>query len=740
MEAIALLGDEGPFLEPVQPHRRKIPWHLIAVFVLTVLAGVSRFVSLDRPGIWIDEASTFRRVSGTYDQMLDTLEFDYFGPLFYSIEWTIRQFHVLNPWFLRLVPAIAGTLMVPAMYFLARQLCSIRTSLVTALLTLCSAFMINYGRDAKMYMTFWLFAALSAGTFFWWLRTRTWTAWLAWIAASCAMMGLNPWGAVVLVFTPLWMLTARKVHWVMGIGLIVGLSVIATGPVVYYTQFNKCWDRTAERGEFGGINWLGIRNRGADATDLIQDSAAAFYFKFTFLQETDAAHVEAPRYILSATIVALTAILALLTVGLLPWRKASDSVAPSAPEPWWRPALWLGTWIVVPCYLFYCISIRHPLAPKDWALTLHAFIGFHWLGLTLLILGSAVAISFFPRVQLGVLVGWILLAAALLVYVLATPAVGNSLRSSTIINTWLTLLFDWRMAWPTLVLLPAVAIARSAPTFRLRAFHLLMAAAIAIGLYFVLSQMHAICTAAIEEMIRHGVTPSSIWIPRYLGFIWPAVAIVTASLLMRLPVWPLRWSAVLAFCAINLFIAWHRVFDSTEPPLDRIVADIYASKGMQSTVRTFIDAVETRGGPGAGVLMYGVGPYYAYNSRADLSLSPRFVLHWHSFYLPFPNLTVSPNMIGYTVRNSTHVTRVIAWEPFYPPPTTPADEDFAPPDPNEPDRIKRRLGADWKLEREEIFPVRYHWSWGELYLYRRREYVKSAPLQATPASTTRPAQ
>ncbi len=735
LETIALIGDEGPFLEPAVLQRRRIPWHLVALLFLTVLAGVSRFVSLDRPGIWVDEASTFRRVSGTYEQMLKTLEFDYFGPLFYSAEWVVRQFHVLNPFYLRLVPAIAGTLMIPAMYFLARQFCSIRTSLVTALLTLCSAFMINYGRDAKMYMTFWLFVALSAGAFFWWVRTRTWTAWLSWIAASCAMMGLNPWGGVLLAFMPLWLLTARKVHWIMGLGLIAGLAVIAAGPIVYYTQFNKCRDRTAERGEFAGISWLSQRNEGAGAPELIADSAAAFYYKFTFLQESDNPRVAPPQNVLSAAIIALTTILALLTVGLLPWRKATDPVPPTTLEPWWRPTLWLGTWIVVSCYLFYCISIRHPIAPRDWAWAFHEFIGYHWLGLTLLILGATVAISFFPRVQIGVLIGWVLLAAGLLVYALATPVTDGVLRSRVIVDQWLSLLFDWRMAWPTLVLLPAVAIARSAPTLRQRGFHLLMAALIVAGLYLVLNAMHAVCTATIDGMIEKGVTPSSIWIPRYLGFIWPAVAIVTAVLLVRLPVWPLRWAAIMAFCAANLFVAWHRVYDPNEPPLDRIVADIYMGTDQKSSVRTFVKPVRMSGGPGAGSLEYGVGPYYAYSSRTDLVLSPSIVAHWNMNYLPLPNITVAPRLIGYLVRNSTHVNRVITWQPIYPSSDLPADENATLPDPNEPDAVLRRLGSKWKLEREEMFPVRYHWSWGELYVYRRREYVKIATTTQPAAST-----
>jgi len=165
--AFALSGEEGgPFLEaPPARAKRRRPWHWLILIALTALAGASRFYKLDHPPVWGDEASTFRRVSGSFGDMLETLERDPFTPLFYEAEWAMRQYHHLTPFWLRFIPALAGALMVPAMYFLARQLASIRTSLVAALLTLCSAWMINYSRDAKMYMTFWLFVVLSAGCF-----------------------------------------------------------------------------------------------------------------------------------------------------------------------------------------------------------------------------------------------------------------------------------------------------------------------------------------------------------------------------------------------------------------------------------------------------------------------------------------------------------------------------------------------------------------------------------------------
>jgi len=179
------------------------------------------------------------------------------------------------------------------------------------------------------------------------------------------------------------------------------------------------------------------------------------------------------------------------------------------------------------------------------------------------------------------------------------------------------------------------------------------------------------------------------------------------------------------------------VMTPNEPQLDRVVADIYAGADTASSVRTFVQPASAHGGPGAGTLMSRVGPYYAYTRGPKFDLDPENANLWDRKVLPLPNLTEAPNLIGYSVKNNPKVTKIVMWKPFYATPGLAQDEDIAPPPADAPDPILKRLGQDWKLDREELFPVRYHWSWGELYLYRRREYVKSIGATSRPAPTTR---
>lgn len=158
--------------------------------------------------------------------MLDTIRSAGFGPLHYELYWWIGQGMPLpggrrivpegipfTPVVMRFVPALAGTLMIPAMYFLARQLVSRRTALLAALLTSVSAYLLVYARDAKMYAATWLFITLHVASLLWFLRSRSWTAWLGFVAAGCIMVGFQLVSLVVLPLDLLIVLTARRGQW-----------------------------------------------------------------------------------------------------------------------------------------------------------------------------------------------------------------------------------------------------------------------------------------------------------------------------------------------------------------------------------------------------------------------------------------------------------------------------------------------------------------------------------------------
>src|SRR4051794_30622241 len=148
-------------------------WHVWVLLGITLLGGVLRFSFPTRPLLWGDDAYTVYRTHAEYQAMLDILQYDGFTPLHYELYWLLGRItgtqdspmtpggpnivHAvhLTPAVVRFLPALWGSLMVPAMYLLAVHLVRRRTALVVALVTACSAYLLGYSRDMKMYMMVW---------------------------------------------------------------------------------------------------------------------------------------------------------------------------------------------------------------------------------------------------------------------------------------------------------------------------------------------------------------------------------------------------------------------------------------------------------------------------------------------------------------------------------------------------------------------------------------------------------
>src|SRR5688572_30829275 len=280
-----------PASEPTPPEpspkRRRVYGDLFIVLGLTMLGGVLRFMLIDRPPLWGDDGFTFMGVCGTFQQMLVALQDWGFAPLHYELLWWIGQQTPLTPLMMRLAPAIAGTLMVPAMYWLARELTSRKVALVAALFAATSAYLLNYSRDAKMYMSFWLMCTVNFAALLWWLRARNGVAWWSWVASGVAMLGLNMIGGFVLVIELLAVLLTRDARWrsvgqsLAAIGwapvliynapytrlfmrfrwpplvlFVLGFAVMMIGPIGYYGYFNRYVEKIEDR--FGGLHTGGL--------------------------------------------------------------------------------------------------------------------------------------------------------------------------------------------------------------------------------------------------------------------------------------------------------------------------------------------------------------------------------------------------------------------------------------------------------------------------------------------------
>jgi 4-amino-4-deoxy-L-arabinose transferase-like glycosyltransferase len=638
---------------------------MLALLLITLIGGAIRFTHLAEPTLWNDEVLVYWRTCGTYQQLIDILRNDGFGPLHYELHWVLAQHFKPSPIVLRAVPAVCGTLLIPIIYFLARQMLPRSTSLVAAAFAACSGFLIVYSRDAKMYMDTWCFMTLSAACLLWWLRTRRTTAWLCWIAAGAAACGIHASAMPVILLSPLFLLTQRSPHWKQALLTVAGLAIIFAGPIGYYFKFNRVIDNVEEDG-WGriGISWVGVVNRDMTGPQLLRKGATALgmgwaWPKDAAQEQTGKPFFRWPRTDLVGPIppamlkwpkFAAELLLSTLICAMLPWpqsQRPRDHRHP--PEPGWRAMLWLSMWILIPGYFFYCHSV--PGFESPWTSVQAALADWsdRW-----------------PR-TMGLLVEHDQIVGALAGLVLIAGASGRPTRS---------------------------------------AVQQLLTIAVMFG---ALVAVYTICHAQALQAAREGRPWRSIWMPRYFGFLWPALGIGIAALLMRLPTVYVRVAAVALLLGVNLGFGGARIFAGTEPPVDRMADDVYAAQARDSTTHTYTNTPHGDPNPGGASIDSVPARYYLQMNAWRQPMTPgRFRIQSLS---DFRFASGNPATIAADAGHNSRLSRIIVWDDN--PSDAPHDDDPLGP-----------LLPGWRLASDKWYPVRTFWEWQDRWNFRRREYVR----------------
>jgi hypothetical protein len=617
--------------DPVQPSQRfafiRRPAFLLTL--ITLFGLILRLTRLSRPELWLDEAAVFRRTCGSLAELLDQLTRCGFTPLHYLLYWAIDRVATMTPFMMRLPTGLAGAAMVPAMYWLSVQIvASKRTALVVAMFTACSAYMLNYSRDAKMYVECWLFAALGTACLLWWLRTRLRIAWHCWVISGLCMLGLHATGAIVLGIQAIIYLTHPKLHWKTAIFFVVGLAVIVAPVAIYYQKFNRYHQRIEQDWSVSGLDWIDGANGERETPQLLGVTATHFLFAWELPALMGRIQVD-PRLLSAGKTIALF-MAAVLAAGLLPWRRRwTEPIG-------WRGLLWIGAWMTIPVYGLYCVSNPDSAPPWRWLTSIVAAYPY-WSGGVVL---AIVASFFFPAVS-------------------------------------------WRQ----------------------RISHVLVPAAVTGMLLALCAGVYAV--APVQE--------GSLWMPRYVGVIWPAFAIAVGVLLMRLPTPQIRFAAVVLVLSMNLLQYVVRVFVRVEPPTGLIAQDILASRGADETVRTY----------------YGVPDFGLFGQHTDY-----FTPSGLYYLFMLSNTPVEPSQINarfesdfpiwrlrglaqFTlpreVREHPRLKRVIVWDGATPRRAGELGDD---------DPLLEAIAPQWKRVSDEQFRVIDRWTWGERLLVRRRVYQR----------------
>jgi 4-amino-4-deoxy-L-arabinose transferase-like glycosyltransferase len=657
------------------PRRYAVMWEVLLVIGITAIGAGLRFMWLDKPAIWGDEAATYNRVCGTYADLVEQLRGWGFVPLHYEFYWWFRTWllahgHVFAPVLMRLPVAICGTLMVPAMYLLARQIVNRRAALATGLITATSAYMIFYSHDAKMYADSWLFCTLEMAAFIWWLRSGRVIAWLGWIAAGAIAVGLAGPGLALLGIQPILLIAQRHHRWWKTLVFLLGAAVIAAGPAYYYLTFTK-WGENIQKQGWGasGLDWVNGYNARRDGPDLVRFTSTAYLFAWEWPTVDTVNDIDPTVLKLCEETSAVVA--ALVALGLFPWptRRRYRQLDPPPPLPqlmdesgsrivsglhrlmdapspvaWWRSAIWISVWIIVPTYGMYLTSppsvhvgpgkIASAVSPTYWFAMARNWLANPWHSV---VAASAVIAAF---------------------YCCGATWLGRISRTLQLIGV---------------LLVPLL-----------------------------------ICTG-LRELLKVQ-SPGSLWMPRYLGFIWPAVAIAGVVLLLRLPSAPLRWGAIGLVVAMNLVNAVERMAKYSEPPMASVMGDLYDAHESHGRLLTVCDFVHGGAGPGDQAADGTAARYY-------LLIDGKTQIHPDQFYqwdfeprLNYPRQT-DPISVANDLSDEPHANRLIIWHVHH--------------DPDPLVDYSAALGKSWRRVSAEQYHLFVYWNWNSTNWLDRQEWERT---------------
>lgn len=680
--------DNGPPGSPGHsPRWTLLYWTPLAL--ITLLGALLRFSFLTRPGIWGDEAATYGRVNGSFYQLLEVLQFDGFAPLHYELYWLLARNLTLTPTLMRLWPALAGTLTVPAIYFLARQLAPRRVALTAALLAACSAYLLYYSRDAKMYAPLWLFVTLSMGCFLAWLNSprgfsrQGRVQFLCWIFSTTAAAGIHTPGLVVLALQPILFLAHRNRSLLRALAAAVGVAVILAGPLYHYLTFNKWFQKIEENGWSASmITWVNDYNAERFLPQLLRYTASAYATGWEWPDKPVTA-AAVPPGLLHYGQLAVIGIGLTLTAGLLPWRRGihlirrlatrgnpsaqpSSSLTTTPTTPGKPFALFaLLVWLLLPPWCIYLVSYDTPAAPWELPLFIHRNTPWSYVVLACAVVGLASEVR--SRREAGEMLSVVASLAALLIG--AFLAVGYQ-RTHT---------FSFLTHWPFLLATP-----------------------------------------------RTPADANILWMPRYLGAVVPAFLILTALLFSRLPL-GIRHIAITAFCCLNLANHAAKLYLDPEPPVEAMVVDALADTAPGSTTLTFFrPPFGGAASPGTAGLNSGPAKYHL-SIRTIPPFEPKTFRDWRGQLSSLLTIRrdVSRRALTRALSQRPDTSTIILWT---------RDENRRPGPPALADPLAAYLPKDqgWTLTETTTHQAYDHWTWETLSLSRRYVYRKAAAPSTGP--------
>ena len=358
--------------------------------MITAVGAALRFWRLDQQSPWLDEVGTAYRVTGSFNELLQTLSNQGFGPLWFALLWLwARLIEILtgngalafSPGMLRILPAAAGTAMIPAMYLAARffaPLSTPRRALLVAMFIAINPYSIYYSRDLKMYGLLWTLLTLHVGLLLAFHSRRS--AWLYSLATLSLTLAAFTQGVAWLI-APLGItiaLTRPRARWFDLPLQLLMFAIAGVAPLLWMQFGTHFYQDFVVRPDTGGLNWIAV-NWSINAVTLCNTPAVylvgSCIAQWPVPPETTRYFLLGADFSFSGPIaiacgVALTLFLLPLLTGLLPERMLPRQRRLANPDQRmvslasYGRRWWLYVWAIVPLALVALVSLprENPLS------------------------------------------------------------------------------------------------------------------------------------------------------------------------------------------------------------------------------------------------------------------------------------------------------------------------------------------------------------------------------------------
>jgi uncharacterized membrane protein len=191
-----LFGPRGRLPQRGEPDTKRNV--ALAVLAGLIVAGLALRLAVPR-GIWLDEAISIHQANLSFHDMFENLQYaDRHPPLHHMVLWLTVRLIGDGELAVRVPSLIAGTLVIPAMYLLGKELYDRRTGLVAAAFGAASPLLIWYAQEARMYAFVTLFGLLALLTQLRAIRDGSMLNWALYILATAALLWSHYFGLLLI--------------------------------------------------------------------------------------------------------------------------------------------------------------------------------------------------------------------------------------------------------------------------------------------------------------------------------------------------------------------------------------------------------------------------------------------------------------------------------------------------------------------------------------------------------------